>query len=114
MTNVAHRPIVVNPLVNPLVDATIDATDTGFAFGYEDATEGNDQAGSAYFPPGSPAWRAYNEGYRQGCIHAAVLTGVSRAYVDFGSQDDYVPFQMPKEAYSGVMFDYQRDDYVGA
>lgn len=109
MTNVAHRPIVVNPLV----DDTIDATDTGFAFGYEDATEGNDQAGSAYFPPDSPAWRAYNEGYRQGCIHAAVLTGVSRTYVDF-SNDDYVPFQMPKEAYASVLAAEYREDWVGA
>lgn len=74
--------------VNPVVDATIDATDTGHRFGYEDATEGRDQCGSAYFVMGTPAWSAYNEGYKLGCIHLAVLTGESRNYIDF---DTIVP-----------------------
>lgn len=68
--------------VNPVIDAVIDATDTGHRFGYEDATEGRDQAPTAYFIPGTPAWHAYNEGYRQGCIHLAVLTGISRPYTE--------------------------------
>jgi hypothetical protein len=67
--------------VNPVVDATIDATDTGHRFGYEDATEGRDQAPSAYFVANTPAWHAYNEGYKEGCVHLAVLTGESRPYV---------------------------------
>lgn len=70
-------------LVNPVIDATIDATDTGHRFGYEDATEGRDQAPSAYFVANTPAWHAYNEGFKLGCIHLAVLTGESRTYIDF-------------------------------
>lgn len=70
-------------LVNPIIDAMIDATDTGHRFGYEDATEGRDQAPSAFFVANTPAWRAYNEGYKEGCIHLAVLTGEVRTYIDF-------------------------------
>lgn len=66
--------------VNPVVDTAIDATDTGHRFGYEDATAGRDQAPSAYFYPNTPAWTAYNEGYKEGCIHLVVLTGESRPY----------------------------------
>lgn len=85
-----------------------------FSWGYEDATEGNDQRPSAYFAPNSPAWHAYNEGYREGCLHAAVLTGAQPTYVDFGSDADanYVPFQCP-ELYANVLPDYQREDYIG-
>lgn len=76
MATLSSSPIAVNPVV----DATIDATDAGHRFGYEDATEGRDQRPSAYFVANTPAWHAYNEGYRMGCIHLAVLTGESRSY----------------------------------
>lgn len=66
-----------------VADATMDATDTGYAWGYQDATEGKQQCGSAYFPMGTPAWAAYNEGYKTGCLHAEVFTGVKRFYVEF-------------------------------
>lgn len=68
------------PAVNPVVDAVIDATDTGHTWGYEDATEGRDQRPSAYFVANTPAWHAYNEGYKLGCIHLGVLTGESRTF----------------------------------
>lgn len=68
--------------VNPIIDAAIDATDTGHRFGYEDATDGSDQRPSAYFVAGTPAWIAYNEGYKLGCIQLAVLTGISRPYTE--------------------------------
>lgn len=61
--------------VNPHVDHT-----TAHRFGLEDATEGHDQQGSLFFPIGSPAWHAYNEGYAAGCIQLAVLTGEKRSY----------------------------------
>lgn len=67
-------------IVNPVADAAMDATDTGYRFGREDATEGRDQAPSAYFVANTPAWNAYNEGYRAGSIQAAVLTGKTRRY----------------------------------
>jgi hypothetical protein len=70
-----------------VADATLDATDTGYAWGYQDATEGKQQCGSAYFPMGSPAWAAYNEGYKTGCIHHEVFTGVARFYVEFPTND---------------------------
>lgn len=70
-----------------VVDATIDATDTGYTWGYQDATEGKQQCGSAYFPMGTPAWAAYNEGYKTGCLHAEVFTGISRFYVEFPAND---------------------------
>lgn len=70
----------VNSQIDPIVDAAIDATDTGHKFGYEDATEGWDQRPSAYFVANTPAWHAYNAGYKLGCIHLAVLTGQSRRY----------------------------------
>lgn len=78
-----------------VVDATSDATDTGYRFGYDDATEGRDQAGSAYFPFGTPAWHAYNEGYKTGCTHLAVFTGVSRFYVEFPADDAAPTITMP-------------------
>lgn len=45
--------------------------------------------------------------------HPGFVWTVSTQTID-PDDANYVPFQMPKEAYSGVMFDYQRDDYVGA
>lgn len=54
--------------------------DLAHAWGHEDATEGHDQRGGAYFPIGSAAWHSYNEGYRTGCLLAAALTGQSRTY----------------------------------
>lgn len=99
------------PRVNAQLGATIDAADTGYRFGCEDATEGRDQAPSVYFVADTPAWRAYNEGYREGCIHAAILTGQNRTYAVF---DVYVPFQQSTDHYADVLPDYQRDDYVGA
>ena len=58
----------------------LDAVDTAHRFGYEDATEDRDQRPSAYFVPNTPPWYAYNEGYKLGCVHLAVLTGKVRTY----------------------------------
>lgn len=63
--------------VNP--DAE-DFLDVAHKWGSEDATEGRDQQGSAFFPYGSTAWHSYNEGYAAGCIALAVLTGERRPY----------------------------------
>lgn len=52
--------------------------DHAAGWGREDATDERDQRGSAYFPIGSPAWHAYNEGYAEGCAILAILTGRQR------------------------------------
>lgn len=69
----------------PQTDARVnfDASDLleqAHAWGHEDATEGVDQRGSAFFFLGSAAWRAYNDGYAAGCIALAVLTGEQRPF----------------------------------
>lgn len=45
-----------------------DGPDLAYKWGHEDATEGNDQQGGAYFPLESAAWRSYNEGYAAGLL----------------------------------------------
>ena len=52
--------------------------DLAHAWGFEDATAGHDQRGSAYFEIMSPAWHAYNAGYSEGCEVFYFLTGSSR------------------------------------
>ena len=46
-------------------------------WGKEDALEGEDVRGSAYFVIGSPAWESYNEGYRAGLAVRERLAGAS-------------------------------------
>jgi hypothetical protein len=47
-------------------------------WGKEDATTPRvDMRGSAYFTIGSPAWEAYNEGYRAGLAECEKLAGAS-------------------------------------
>lgn len=60
--------------------AGADLLDQAHDFGKEDATEGRDQRGAAYFALGSQAWHAYNEGYAAGCIAVKLLTGKARPY----------------------------------
>jgi hypothetical protein len=55
-----------------------DITETAYSFGFEDATEGNPQQGSTYFPLCSPQWEAYNEGFLDGAQMLFSLTGVAR------------------------------------
>lgn len=61
-------------------DERASLLDQAHDWGKEDATEGNDQRGSKYFPIATPAWHAYNEGYAAGCVTVALLTGVHRSY----------------------------------
>lgn len=49
-------------------DSASDGPDLAYKWGHEDATEGNDQQGGAYFPLESAAWRSYNEGYAAGLL----------------------------------------------
>jgi len=56
----------------------MDAADTGYHFGFEDATEGNDQRPSAYFIPNDTAWNAYNEGFLAGAQMLYSITGEVR------------------------------------
>lgn len=76
--------VMVNPetgMIDEQVDAVIDATDQAFNLGHQDATEGRRQDAFIY-PANGVAWLAYHEGYRQGSIVAAILTGTTRRYWD--------------------------------
>lgn len=53
-------------------------TETAYSFGFEDATEGNPQQGSRYFPICSPQWDAYNDGFLDGAQMLYSLTGKAR------------------------------------
>lgn len=44
-------------------------------WGFEDAVQGKDQRGSAYFPIGSAKWDAYNVGYAEGAALLSAVTG---------------------------------------
>lgn len=60
------------------LEQTTSASDIGYRFGFEDATEGRDQQGSAFFPMRSPAWVAYNEGFLAGAQMLYSVTGKIR------------------------------------
>jgi hypothetical protein len=126
MQMIDETTVLVNPetgLIDEGTDAVMDATDVAYALGREDATEGKRQD-AFIFIANLAAWAAYHEGYREGSIQAAILTGTTRRYwdpqfpneiqsVSWNSSADYVPFQMPKEAYADVQPDYMREDWVG-
>lgn len=123
MQMIDETTILVNPengLIDEVTDATIDATDVAYALGHEDATEGKRQD-AFIFIANFNAWRAYHEGYREGSIQAAILTGTTRRYwdpqfpyeiqsVSWNSELNYVPFQHPAEAYADVMAAEYRED----
>lgn len=76
--------VMVNPatgLIDEQTDATIDATDMGYRWGYEDGRNGEKQS-AFYWPPHTLAWYAYHEGYKEGAIASAILTGETRRYWD--------------------------------
>lgn len=60
------------------IDAPYLTADLAHAWGFEDATAGHDQCGSAYFEIMSAAWHAYNAGYAEGCEVFYFLTGSNR------------------------------------
>lgn len=77
-----HDTILINPAtgaIDETLDAVIDATDQAHAWGKEDALEGRQQS-AACFLANSDCWLAYHEGYREGSILAAFLTGTTRRY----------------------------------
>lgn len=133
----------VTGAIDEQTDATIDATDMGYRWGYEDGRNGEKQS-AFYWPPHTLAWYAYHEGYRDGAIAAVLVPDqpleiqavswnsgptmglyrcpVCKRFYDptYGHQcggrmaDDYVPFQMPTEAYASVLAAEAREDWVGA
>lgn len=121
-----HDTVFVDPetgLIDDQLDAQIDASDVAYALGHQDATEGKRQD-AFIFQASLVAWAAYHEGYREGSIQAAILTSTTRKFwdprfpneiqsVSWNSSADYVPFQMPNEAYADVLAAEDRDDWIG-
>lgn len=62
---------------NVIVNVTIsEFLDHAFAWGKEDALEGNSlYTGLNYFPLGSLAWQSYVDGHKAGTALKAILTG---------------------------------------
>lgn len=70
--------------LSEIIDATMDATDVARKFGYDDGVAGIDQCGSVYFTANTPAWHAYNEGYRDGTRAFVAKTGKTRRCIVAG------------------------------
>lgn len=68
-------------VVNEEIDAAIDATDHAYRMGKEDATEGRRQD-AFIFAGSAQETAAYHEGYKDGAIMAAILTGRPARYWD--------------------------------
>lgn len=107
--------------ITEIIDAAIDATDVARKFGYDDGSAGIDQCGSVYFPANTPAWHAYNEGYRAGTLIFVARTGKTRRCIIAGHRrldvetiDALNPFGNAFQGdYSDVRFAEDRDDHVG-
>ena len=143
--------VLINPATGQIdeqTDAAMDATTQAHNLGKTDALD--DKPQDAFIDPyGGYAWSADHEGYREGSLLAAVLTGETRRYwlpsqpheiqvisaapivsglykcPECGCYYDptnggcpgctnYVPFQMPAEAYAGILAAEYRDEWVGA
>lgn len=57
-----------------------NALELAAQWGKEDAMANHDQQGGAYFPIGSPAWHAYNDGFAAGCLLYTAMTGKPKHY----------------------------------
>lgn len=69
--------VMVNPatgLIDEVTDAAIDAADWAYRVGKEDGSEGRRQD-AFIFSGSAQETAAYHEGYRDGAVMAAILTG---------------------------------------
>ena len=91
MSILTDNAVVVNVAISEFLDHA-------FAWGKEDALEGNSlYTGLNYFPLGSLAWQSYEDGYKAGVALKAILTGEPEAVNWRGHGTDPLMFEMELE-----------------